>query len=162
QDLSLRDQTAGITAGEIDASELLQATLERIEERNPALNAVVATFPDDSAQMLADAPDGPLKGVPVAVKDQFQIPMRAPRDGTEHEVAPAGDSGIFRNLRNAGAVVVAVTNMHFKGAGSTGVLSAYGPVGNPWNGLHVGGGSSGGSASAVGARMVAGSVGADG
>jgi Asp-tRNA(Asn)/Glu-tRNA(Gln) amidotransferase A subunit family amidase len=52
--------------------------------------------------------------------------------------------------------------MHYRGAGSTGVQSAYGPVGNPWNREHVGGGSSGGSASAVGARMVGGSVGADG
>jgi Asp-tRNA(Asn)/Glu-tRNA(Gln) amidotransferase A subunit family amidase len=77
-------------------------------------------------------------------------------------VAPAGDSGIFRRLREAGAVVVGVTNMHYKGGGSTGVQSAYGPVGNPWNPEHVGGGSSGGSASAVGARMVAGTVGADG
>src|SRR5204863_9660952 len=112
--------------------------------------------------MLAQAPDGPLKGVPVAVKDQFQIPFRAPRDGTEHELAPAGESGIFRRLRDAGAVVVAVTNMHYLGGGSTGIQSAYGPVGNPWDPAHVGGGSSGGSASSVGARMVAGSVGADG
>ena len=162
QDLSLRAQAAGVASGEIDPQELLRATLERIEERNGPVNAVVATFPEDSEKMLAEAPDGPLRGVPVAVKDQFRIPMRAPRDGTEHEAAPAGDSGIFRRLREAGAVVVGVTNMHFRGAGSTGVQSAYGPVGNPWNPAHVGGGSSGGSASAVGARMVGGSVGADG
>jgi Asp-tRNA(Asn)/Glu-tRNA(Gln) amidotransferase A subunit family amidase len=162
QDLSLREQAAGIASGEIDAAELLRATLERFEERNPSVNAIVATFPEDSERMLAEAPDGPLHGVPIAVKDQFQIPMRAPRDGTEHEAAPAGDSGIFRRLREAGAVVAGVTNMHFRGGGSTGVQSAYGPVGNPWNAEHVGGGSSGGSASAVGARMVAGSVGADG
>src|SRR3954470_11553029 len=112
--------------------------------------------------MLADAPDGPLKGVPVAVKDQFRIPWRAPQDGTEQPLAPPGESGIFRRLRDAGAVVVAVTNMHYLGGGSTGIQSAYGPVGNPWNPAHVGGGSSGGSASSVGARMVAGSVGADG
>src|SRR5439155_3785972 len=60
------------------------------------------------------------------------------------------------------AVVVAVTNMHYLGGGSTGIQSAYGPVGNPWNAAHVGGGSSGGSASSVGARMVAGWAGADG
>lgn len=162
QELTVTEQAAGIAAGEIDASELLRVTLERIDERNPALNAVVATFPEDSERMLADAPKGPLHGVPVAVKDQFQIPMRAPRDGTEQELAPAGESGIFRRLRDAGAVVVGVTNMHYLGGGSTGVVSAYGPVGNPWNPQHVGGGSSGGSASAVGARMVAGSVGADG
>jgi Asp-tRNA(Asn)/Glu-tRNA(Gln) amidotransferase A subunit family amidase len=162
QDLSLRDQAAAIASGELDSAELLRATLERIEERNSALNAVVATFPEQSEQMLAAAPDGPLKGVPVAVKDQFQIPFRAPQDGTEQPMAPPGESGIFRRLRDAGAVVVAVTNMHYLGGGSTGIQSAYGPVGNPWNPAHVGGGSSGGSACSVGARMVAGSVGADG
>ncbi|HEX4717218.1 MAG TPA: amidase [Thermoleophilaceae bacterium] len=162
QDLPLRDQAAGISSGELDPAELLDATLARIEERNRRLNAVVATFREDSQTMLEQAPDGPLRGVPVAVKDQFQIPFRAPRDGTEQEMAPAGESGIFRRLRDAGAVVVAVTNMHYLGGGSTGVLSAYGPVGNPWNPDHVGGGSSGGSACSVGARMVAGSVGADG
>ncbi|HEX6714424.1 MAG TPA: amidase [Thermoleophilaceae bacterium] len=162
QDLSLHDQAAAISSGELEAAELLRATLARIEERNAELNCVVATFPGDSERMLAEAPEGPLKGVPVAVKDQFRIPFRAPRDGTEHEMAPAGESGIFRRLRDAGAVVVAVTNMHYLGAGSTGIQSAYGPVGNPWNPKHVGGGSSGGSASSVGARMVGGSVGADG
>jgi Asp-tRNA(Asn)/Glu-tRNA(Gln) amidotransferase A subunit family amidase len=162
QDLSLRDQAAAVASGELDADELLRATLDRIAERNAPLNAVVATFPEESERMLAEAPDGPLRGVPVAVKDQFQIPFRAPRDGTAQEMAPPGESGIFRRLRDAGAVVVAVTNMHYLGGGSTGIESAYGPVGNPWNPAHVGGGSSGGSASSVGARMVAGSVGADG
>lgn len=162
QDLALRDQAAGIAAGELEPAELLQATLERIAERNGPLNAVVATFPEDSERMLAEAPQGPLHGVPFAVKDQFQIPFRAPRDGTDSEAAPPGDSGVFRRLREAGAVLVGVTNMHYRGGGSTGVQSAYGPVGNPWNAEHVGGGSSGGSASAVGARMVASAVGADG
>jgi Asp-tRNA(Asn)/Glu-tRNA(Gln) amidotransferase A subunit family amidase len=162
QDLSLRDQAAQIASGDLDPAQLLRATLERIEERNGALNAIVATFPDDSERMLAEAPQGPLHGVPIAVKDQFRLPWRAPRDGTPQEMAPKGESGIYRRLRDAGAVVVAVANMHYLGGGSTGVLSAYGPVGNPWNAEHVGGGSSGGPASAVGARMVAGSVGADG
>jgi len=162
QDLALRDQAAGIAAGELDPGELLQATLERIAERNGPLNAIVATFPEDSERMLAEAPQGPLHSVPFAVKDQFQIPFRAPRDGTHSEAAPPGDSGVFRRLREAGAVLVGVTNMHYRGGGSTGVQSAYGPVGNPWNAEHVGGGSSGGSASAVGARMVATAVGADG
>jgi aspartyl-tRNA(Asn)/glutamyl-tRNA(Gln) amidotransferase subunit A len=54
------------------------------------------------------------------------------------------------------------TNTHFWGGGSTGHVSAYGPVGNPWDVTRCGGGSSGGSAASVGARLVAGSVGADG
>jgi Asp-tRNA(Asn)/Glu-tRNA(Gln) amidotransferase A subunit family amidase len=162
QDLPLREQAAGVATGDLDPAELLRATLERIEERNGELNAIVATFPEDSERMLAEAPQGPLHGVPFAIKDQFQIPFRAPRDGTDREAAPPGDSGVFRRLREAGAVLVGVANMHFRGAGSTGVQSAYGPVGNPWNPEHVGGGSSGGSASAVGARIVGTAVGADG
>lgn len=162
QDLSLREQAAGVAAGDIDPAELLAATLARIEERDGPLNSVVETFPEESERMLAEAPRGPLHGVPVAVKDQFSLPWRAPRDGTPSSVLPPSDSGAYRRLRDAGAVVCAVTNMHFWGAGSTGHISAYGPVGNPWDAARCGGGSSGGSAAAVGARLVAAAVGSDG
>lgn len=162
QDLSLRDQAAAVASGELDPGELLAATLTRIEERDRELNSVIATFPDQSEQMLAAAPRGPLHGVPVGVKDMFTLPWRGPRDGTPREQLPPGESVVFRALRDAGAVVVGHTNTHFWGGGSTGHISAYGPVGNPWNVSHCGGGSSGGSAACVGARLVAGSIGADG
>lgn len=162
QDLSLREQAAAIAKGDLDPRDLLEATLERIEERDANLNSIVARFPDESREMLAQAPPGPLHGVPIAIKDMFALPWRAPRDGSPHEQLPAGESGVYRLLRDAGAVVVGVTNMHFWGGGSTGHVSAYGPVGNPWNEQHCGGGSSGGSAAAVGARLVAAAVGTDG
>jgi aspartyl-tRNA(Asn)/glutamyl-tRNA(Gln) amidotransferase subunit A len=162
QDLSLREQAAAVASGELDPTQLLDATLARIEERDGTLNSVVARFPDESRHMLEDAPPGPLHGVPIAVKDMFTLPWRAPRDGTLHDQLPEGESGVYRRLKGAGAVVVGVTNMHMYGGGSTGHVSAYGPVGNPWNEKHCGGGSSGGSAAAVGARLVAGAVGTDG
>jgi aspartyl-tRNA(Asn)/glutamyl-tRNA(Gln) amidotransferase subunit A len=162
QDLPLRDQAAAISAGDLDPRDLLDATLERISERDQDLNSIVATFPEESARMLEEAPPGPLHGVPIAVKDMFALPWRAPRDGTTYEQIPTGESGVYRLLRDAGAVIVGVTNMHFWGGGSTGHVSAYGPVGNPWSTEHCGGGSSGGSAAAVGARLVAGAVGSDG
>src|SRR4051794_28295235 len=162
QDLSLREQAAAIAAGELDASELLDATLARIEERDASLNSVVARFPEESRRMLEQAPRGPLHGVPIAVKDMFALPWRGPRDGSPHEQLPPGESGVFRRLRDAGAVIAGVTQMHFWGGGSTGHVSADGPVGNPWNPEHVAGGSSGGSAAAVGARLVAGAIGTDG
>jgi Asp-tRNA(Asn)/Glu-tRNA(Gln) amidotransferase A subunit family amidase len=140
---------------------LLDATLARIEERNPAINAVVATFPDESRAMAAAAPRGPLHGVPVTVKDMFSLPWRGYRNGTVHELGKAQASGVFRRLRDAGAVVVGVDNQHALGFGTTGLVSAYGPSGNPWNPLHCTGGSSGGSAAAVGARLIGGSVGSD-
>ena len=162
QDLSLRAQAALVAGGELDPAELLRATLERIEERDAGLRSVAAVFAEESERMLSGASRGPLHGVPIGVKDQFALPWRAPTDGTPSAAIPAGESGVFRRLRDAGAVVACVTNMHWWGAGSTGHVSAYGPVGNPWNEEHCGGGSSGGSAAAVGARILAGAVGADG
>jgi aspartyl-tRNA(Asn)/glutamyl-tRNA(Gln) amidotransferase subunit A len=164
QDLSLREQARAIATGELDATELLEATLSRIGERDSALNSIVDRFASESAQMLNEAPEGPLHGVPVAIKDMFALPWRAPRDGSVANVTgvDAGESAVYRRLRDAGAVVVGVTNMHEHGAGSTGHISAYGPCGNPWDMERCGGGSSGGSAAAVGARLVAGAVGTDG
>src|SRR5215210_333681 len=162
QDLSLREQAAAIASGSLDSGDLLQATLERIEERDGPLNSVVVRFPDEARAMLADAPPGPLHGVPVIVKDMFQLPWYAPRDGAPGEAAPPGESAVYRRLRDAGAVIVGIAQCHYWGAGSTGHVSAWGPCGNPWNPAHCAGGSSGGSAAAVGARMVAAAVGTDG
>jgi Asp-tRNA(Asn)/Glu-tRNA(Gln) amidotransferase A subunit family amidase len=164
QDLSLREQARAIAEGELDATELLEATLARIEERDGPLRSIADSFASESARMLAEAPEGPLHGVPVAVKDMFALPWRAPRDGCTANLfgIGAGESAVYRRLRDAGAVIVAVTNMHEMGAGSTGHISAYGPVATPWDPSRCGGGSSGGSGSAVGARLVAGAVGTDG
>jgi Asp-tRNA(Asn)/Glu-tRNA(Gln) amidotransferase A subunit family amidase len=163
-DLSLRGQAAAIAAGEADAAELLDAALARIEERNPAINAVVETFPERSREMLAAAPAGPLHGVPVVIKDEWPLPWRAQRFGAAEMMVPTapGESGPYRALRDAGAVIVGVGNMHEAGASSTGNLSVYGPARNPWNPERCPGGSSSGPAAAVGARLTAGGIGADG
>ena len=163
-DLSLRAQAAAIAAGEADPAELLEAALARIEERNPAINAVVETFPEHSRAMLEAAPDGPLRGVPVVIKDEWPLPWRAQRFGAAEMLARTapGDSGPYRALRDAGAVIAGVANMHELGASSTGNTSVYGPARNPWDTGRCPGGSSSGPAAAVAARLVAGSVGADG
>jgi Asp-tRNA(Asn)/Glu-tRNA(Gln) amidotransferase A subunit family amidase len=163
-DLSLRGQAAAIAAGDADPVELLEAALERIAQRNPAINAVVETFPERSREMLATAPAGPLRGVPVLIKDEWPLPWRAQRFGAAEMLAPSapGESGPYRTLRDAGAVIVGVGNMHELGAGSTGALSVYGPARNPWDTDRCPGGSSSGPAAAVAARLLAGAVGADG
>ncbi|HET8639022.1 MAG TPA: amidase [Solirubrobacterales bacterium] len=163
-DLPLREQAAAIAAGDLDPAELLEATLARIEERNGALNAVVETFPERSREMLAAAPAGPLRGVPVVIKDEWPLPWRAQRFGSAEILAPTapGESGPYRALRDAGAVIVGIGNMHELGSSSTGNQSVYGPAHNPWNTERCPGGSSSGPAAAVGGRLVAGAVGADG
>jgi aspartyl-tRNA(Asn)/glutamyl-tRNA(Gln) amidotransferase subunit A len=163
-DRPLRVQAEAIAAGEADPAELLETALARIEERNPALNAIVATFPERSRTMLSNAPAGPLRGVPVAYKDEWPLPWRAERWGAARPPAGTspGESGPYRALRDAGAVIVGVANMHEYGAGSTGAISVYGPARNPWDTARCPGGSSSGSAAAVAAGLVAGALGADG
>jgi Asp-tRNA(Asn)/Glu-tRNA(Gln) amidotransferase A subunit family amidase len=161
QDLSLCEQSRMVADGSLDPTQLLEATLARIDERNAPLNAVVATFPDQSRAMLDAAPDGPLKGVPLTIKDMFALPWRGYQNGTRHELGPRTASGPFRRLRDAGAVIVGVDNMHELGLGTTGHASAYGPARNPSNPEYCTGGSSSGSAAAVAARLVGGAVGSD-
>jgi Asp-tRNA(Asn)/Glu-tRNA(Gln) amidotransferase A subunit family amidase len=164
-DRPLRDQAAATSAGDADPGELLDAALARIAERNPAVNAIVEVFPEESRRMLAEAPRGPLYGVPVTIKDEWPLPWRAERLGAAQHVGPApepGESGPYRALRDAGAVIVGVANMHEYGSGSTGHISAFGPARNPWDTDRAPGGSSSGPAAAVAARLVAGAVGADG
>ena len=164
-DRPLREQAEAVASDDADPAELLEEALARIEERNPRVNAIIATFPEESRRMLAEAPRGPLYGVPVAVKDEWPLPWRAERLGAAAHVgrAPApGESGPYRALRDAGAVIVGVANMHEYGAGSTGHISAYGPARNPWDTERCPGGSSNGPGAAVAARLVAGAVGADG
>jgi aspartyl-tRNA(Asn)/glutamyl-tRNA(Gln) amidotransferase subunit A len=163
-DLSLREQAAAIARGEADPAQLLDEALARIEQRNPAINAVVETFPERSREMLAAAPEGPLRGVPLVIKDEWPLPWRAQRFGAAELLAPTapGESGPYLALRDAGATIVGVANMHELGSGSTGNTSVYGPARNPWNTERCPGGSSSGPAAAVAARLVAGAVGADG
>src|SRR5215213_7030824 len=164
-DLPLRDQAAGVASGELDPGELLAECLARIEERNPELNAVVATFRDESRRMLEQAPDGPLRGVPVVIKDEWPLPWRAERVGAASVpgvTLEPGESGPYRALRDAGAVIAGVGNMHELGSSSTGNTSLYGAAHNPWDLDRCPGGSSSGPAAAVSGGLVSGAVGADG
>lgn len=159
QDLSLREQAAAIASGDLDPADLLDATLDRIADDKT--NSTPVTFPDESRRMLAGAPAGPLHGVPLTIKDMFTLPWRGMRNGTTVELLPPSPSGMFRRLRDAGAVIAGVANQHELGMGATGALSAYGPCLNPHSLDHCAGGSSSGSAAAVGAHVVAGSIGSD-
>jgi indoleacetamide hydrolase len=164
-DLPLREQAAGIASGEIDAGELLDACLARIEERNPELNAIVETFPEQSRKMLAEAPDGPLRGVPVVIKDEWSLPWRAETVGAAAVpgvTTEPGESGPYRALRDAGAVIAAVGNMHELGSSSTGNASVYGAAHNPWDLDRCPGGSSSGPGASVAGGLVSGAIGADG
>ena len=161
QDWTLRQQAEALRRGELNARELLDVTIARIIERDALINSTPVIFEESSREALRQAPAGPLHGVPITVKDMFSLPWRAARNGTTIDLIPAGASGPYRNLRDSGVVVVGIANQHELGLGSTGTQSAYGPMKNPWSPQNCAGGSSGGSAAAVSARLVAGSLASD-
>ncbi|MCA0239852.1 MAG: amidase [Proteobacteria bacterium] len=144
--------------GEVSAPELLQAAIERIEARNPALNAVVTPLFDAARAAVAQGlPDGPFRGVPFLVKELVaSVAGTATTFGSRlysHNTA-AADSEIVARYRRAGLVIVGKTNSPEFGLSPTTESLLYGITRNPWRADLAPGGSSGGAAAAVAAGLV--------
>ncbi|HQE38968.1 MAG TPA: Asp-tRNA(Asn)/Glu-tRNA(Gln) amidotransferase subunit GatA [Zoogloea sp.] len=162
-DSSLKDIAAALRAKTVSAVELATESLARIEAGNAAINAFI-TVDRDGALTAAKAADariaagdaGPLVGIPLAHKDVFCTEGLLTTCGSKmlaNFVSPY-DAHVVDLLKKAGAVTVGKTNMDEFAMGSTSESSHFGPTRNPWNLTKVPGGSSGGSAAAVAARMV--------
>jgi len=144
---------------EVAPDELLETAIGRVEARNPAVNAVVMKLYDYGRQAIARGlPDGPLRGVPFLMKD-----LTSPVAGVKMtrgsrffaDTPPAAtDSEHVKRLRAAGLVIFGRTNTPELGLSLTCEPRLYGPTRNPWDLARVSGGSSGGAAAAVAARMV--------
>ncbi|MEQ8229717.1 MAG: Asp-tRNA(Asn)/Glu-tRNA(Gln) amidotransferase subunit GatA [Rhodospirillales bacterium] len=173
-ELTIAQAADGLEKGDFSARELVDACLAASEAARD-LNAFITLTPD-VARDRAEASDarrakgstlGALDGIPVAVKDLFCT------DGVLTTAAshildgfvPTYESTITRNLADAGAVMIGKTNLDEFAMGSSNMTSFYGPVKNPWTGSNdedlVPGGSSGGSATAVAARICPASIGTD-
>jgi aspartyl-tRNA(Asn)/glutamyl-tRNA(Gln) amidotransferase subunit A len=154
---------------EISSSELTQHFLDRIA-RYDDLNAFI-TVEEETAMASAQQADkrlsngehGPLTGVPIAHKDIFCTRGILTTCGSKmlrNFIAPY-DATVVERLADAGSVLTGKTNMDEFAMGSSNETSYFGPVRNPWNRECVPGGSSGGSAAAVAARLVPGATGTD-
>ena len=154
----------------LDPVELLEASLRRIDALEPRLHAFVAVLERsarDEAERLRARPDLdrlPLAGVPVAVKDNVAIAGEPTTYGSRatSQAPAAEDSTIVRRLRDAGAVIVGRTVMPELAIWPFTEPEGFPAPRNPWNLDRTPGGSSGGSAVAVAARMAALAVGSDG
>jgi aspartyl-tRNA(Asn)/glutamyl-tRNA(Gln) amidotransferase subunit A len=147
-----------VRAGELSPAELFEAYRERA--RGDELNAFLWVAEDAGEP---PAPDAPLAGVPVAVKDLFcveDVPSAAASRIIEG-YRPPYSATVVSKLREAGAPVLGKTNQDEFAMGSSNENSGFGPVLNPWDRTRVPGGSSGGSAAAVAAGMAPWAIGTD-
>ncbi|MDW8049787.1 MAG: Asp-tRNA(Asn)/Glu-tRNA(Gln) amidotransferase subunit GatA [Nitrososphaerota archaeon] len=159
-----------VLAGSLSPLDVVERYLERIKKLNPTINAFI-NVAEEHAKRTAEELEkalkkgfrGKLAGVPIAIKDIIST------KGIETTCAskilkgyvPPYDATVIKRLKAEGAIIIGKTNMDEFAMGSSTELSAYGPTRNPWNLERVAGGSSGGSAAAVAARMAPASLGSD-
>ncbi len=167
---SLTQLASALAAKQISSVELTQLFLDRITQHNPSLNAIVSTQPERTLAearaadaRIAAGEAGPLTGIPLAHKDIFCAEGWASTCGSKmlaDFVAPY-DAHIVTRLKQAGMVTLGRCNMDEFAMGSSNETSHFGAVRNPWNTQCVPGGSSGGSAAAVAARLTPAATGTD-
>ena len=144
---------------QVTPDELLDAAIERVEARNDAVNAVISRADERARQTIKDGlPDGPFSGVPFLLKDisGSQAGDTVTRGSNFFKDTPpvAQDSEHVGRLKQSGLVIFGRTNSCELGLSLTCEPQAYGPTKSPWDTTRISGGSSGGAAASVGARML--------
>lgn len=167
---SLKQLSIQLAGKKISSTELTTEFLKRIQQTNPEYNAFITVNEAISLaqaqaadQMIAAGQAGPLTGIPIAQKDIFCAKGWLTTCGSKmlsNFVSPY-DAGVIERFNQAGAVNIGKTNMDEFAMGSSNETSYYGPVKNPWDHAAVPGGSSGGAACAVAARLAPAATGTD-
>jgi aspartyl-tRNA(Asn)/glutamyl-tRNA(Gln) amidotransferase subunit A len=168
--LTLAELSAGLRARRFSSVELTRHFLARIERLAPALNAFITVTGEQALQAatvadqrIATGQAGPLTGLPLVHKDIFCTDGVLTTCGSRmlsNFVAPY-DATVVERLSQAGVIMLGKANMDEFAMGSSNETSWYGPVKNPWDLKKVPGGSSGGSAAAVAARLAPAATGTD-
>lgn len=160
-----------LRSGDTSAREAVEQCLQRIEADNPRLNAFISVLADEARRQAVTADRelavgidrGPLHGVPVSVKDVFDVAgtVTTAASRVREGLIAHHDCPAIASLRRAGAVIVGKTNLHEFAFGTTNEDSAFGPARHPLDDTRSPGGSSGGSAVSVAARMALAALGTD-
>jgi len=168
--MTVAELSASLRSGAISSVELTRAFLARIERHQRELNAFITVSPDRALAEATRADErlragrgGALTGIPIAHKDIFCTRDEKTTCGSRmlaNFISPY-DATVVQRLREAGVVCLGKTNMDEFAMGSSNETSWFGPVRNPWDTARVPGGSSGGSAAAVAARLAPAATGTD-
>lgn len=149
---------ADVRSGATDPAEVLERAIDRIETLDPRFNAMVSTrFDEVRAEIAAGLPAGPLRGVPIVIKNLgTDVAGQPAAEGSRlfADVVATVDSAIVQRYKAAGMLVLGTSNVPEMGKTTTTESLLHGPCRNPWNPDYSTGGSSGGSAAAVAAGMV--------
>lgn len=169
--LTLTEAAEQIRSRRLSPVELTRECLARIERLNPDLNAFITVTAEQALEEARQAESeissgnyrGALHGVPIGLKDLIDTAgLRTTAASNQfRDRIPTVDAEVVRRLKQAGAIILGKLNMHEFAFGMSGVVSAFGPVKNPWNRTRITGGSSSGSAAAVAAGMCVAALGSD-
>jgi aspartyl-tRNA(Asn)/glutamyl-tRNA(Gln) amidotransferase subunit A len=162
-ELSLNDLSWLIAGRQLSSSEAVTAALTQLERLEGKLNAFITVLAEQARAEANKADEeiargnyrSALHGVPVTIKDMFDTAGVRTTGGSKilQDWIPTTDSALVERLHAAGAIIIGKTNLDEFGHGGTSTLSHFGPVHNPWHLDRIAGGSSGGSAAAVAARI---------
>lgn len=169
--MTIDEFARSVRAKETTAAAVLERCLQRIEAENERLNAFILVTADEARRAARQADEelaagedrGPLHGVPISIKDLFDVrgtPTTAGSRVRDGHVA-AADAPAITRLRRAGAVIIGKTNLHEFAFGTTNEDSGYGPARHPDDPTRSPGGSSGGSAASLASGMALATLGTD-
>jgi amidase len=167
QEASIAELEKALAAGRTTSVALVDAYLARIaayDRAGPALNAIIRLNPAARADAAASDRErgergsrGPLHGIPVLVKDNYEVAGLTTSNGSIAFAGwiPRADAAVVRSLREAGAIILGITNMHELASGITTITSIGGQTRNPYDPARNPGGSSGGTGAAIAASFAA-------
>src|SRR5712691_8155879 len=169
--MGIREIAEQFRKGSLSPVELTTDCLARIERLNPKLNAFITVTAESALAQARQAEAeirrgdwrGALHGVPLALKDLIDTAgvRTTAASSLFKDRIPTEDAEIVRVLKEAGAVLLGKQNLHEFAYGGSSMVSYFGEARNAWNAAHISGGSSGGSATAVAARLGYGAIGTD-
>lgn len=169
-DKSIKELSEGLVKGDFSSEDIVRECYANIEKYNPKVNAFITVVDKEAALKVARQRDkgkntakNPLYGLPFILKDSYVTKgvRTTAASNILKDYIPQYSATVYKKLIDAGAILIGKMNMDAWGHGATSENTDFGPVRNPWDTTRVAGGSTGGVAAALSARMAVFGIGED-